>query len=105
MRGELLSALAVCEDVLARNEQNIAYQEVLITRQEAAGASASLSKSLLKTFHQLRLSHLFHRQTILCDLAALTNPRIEARAAVGLAQVALARAAFKVAIEEKPAGS
>jgi hypothetical protein len=93
MRAEWLSALTICEDALARNEQNlarneqnIADQELRVTRQEAAGASASLSKSLLKTFQQLRLTHLTRRQTILRDLAVLTNRRIEARAAVGLAR-------------------
>jgi hypothetical protein len=74
MRDELLCALVTCEDALAQNEQNIADQEVRVTRQEAAGASASFSKSLLKTFQQLRLSHLVRRQTILRDLAALSRP-------------------------------
>jgi hypothetical protein len=87
MPGKLLYALAVCEDALAQNEQNIADQEVLVARQEAAGASVSLSKSLLETFQQLRLSYLMRRQIILRDLAALTNRRIEARATVGLARL------------------
>jgi hypothetical protein len=43
-----------------------------VTRQEATGASVSLSKLLLNTFHQLRLSYLARRQ--LYDLAALTKP-------------------------------
>lgn len=73
MHGELLSALVICNDALAQNEQNIADQEVRVTRQEAAGASASFSKSLLKTFQQLRLSHLAQRQIILRDLAVLTK--------------------------------
>ena len=93
MRDKLLYALAMCEDALAQNEQNLAQneqniadQELRVTGQEAAGASASLSKSLLKTFQQLRLTHLTRRQTILRNLAVLTNRRIEARAAVGLAR-------------------
>jgi hypothetical protein len=87
MPGKLLYALAMCEDAIAQNEQNIADQEGRVTRKEAAGASASLSKALLKTYQQLRLSHLSRRQTILHDLAAFTNRRIEARAAVGLARL------------------
>jgi hypothetical protein len=71
MRGELLSALAICEDALAQNEQNIADQEVRVTRREATGVTAALSKSLLETFHQLRLSHLVRREAILRDLATL----------------------------------
>jgi hypothetical protein len=74
VRDELFYALAMCEDALAQNERNIADQEARVTRQEVAGASEGLSKSLLKTFHQLRLSYLARRQTILYDLAALTNP-------------------------------
>src|SRR5262249_13112186 len=71
MRAELLSALATCEDHVAQNEQNIANQEVRVTKLEAGGVTASLSKSLLKTFQQLRQSHLTRRGTILRDLATL----------------------------------
>jgi hypothetical protein len=87
MPGKLLYALVVCEDALAQNEQNIADQEVLVARQEAAGASVSLSESLLETFQQLRLSYLMRRQIILRDLAALTKRRIEVQATVGLARL------------------
>ena len=73
MRARLLSALATCEEHVAQNEQNIADQEVRVTELEAAGEAASLSKSMLKTFQQLRQSHLTRRGTILRDLAVLTT--------------------------------
>jgi hypothetical protein len=101
MPGKLLAALAMCEDAIAQNEQNIADQEGRVTRKEAAGASASLSKALLKTFQQLRLSHLSRRQTILCDLAAFTNRRIAAWAAVDCSPWPAPRSRQRV--EDKPA--
>jgi hypothetical protein len=72
-RAELLSALATCDEHLAQNEQNISDQERRVTAQEAAGHDTAASSALLRTFKQLRHSHLTRHAAILRDLAALTQ--------------------------------